>query len=46
MKVMKEEIFGPLMPIKTYKNFEDTVSFINQNPKALALYYFGDDKEG
>jgi len=42
---MKEEIFGPLMPIKTYKNFEDTVSFINQNPKALALYYFGDDKE-
>ena len=45
MKVMKEEIFGPLMPIKTYKNFEDTVSFINQNPKALALYYFGDDKE-
>ena len=45
MKVMKEEIFGPLMPIKTYKNFEDTVSFINQNPKALAVYYFGDDKE-
>ena len=45
MKVMKEEIFGPLMPIKTYKNFEDTVNFINQNPKALALYYFGDDKE-
>ena len=45
MKVMKEEIFGPLMPIKTYKKFEDTVSFINQNPKALALYYFGDDKE-
>ena len=44
MKVMKEEIFGPLMPVKTYKNFNETVNFINKNPKALALYYFGDDK--
>ena len=44
MKVMKEEIFGPLMPIKTYKDFNETVNFINKNPKALALYYFGDDK--
>ncbi len=44
MKVMKEEIFGPLMPVKTYKDFNETVSFINKNPKALALYYFGDDK--
>ena len=44
MKVMKEEIFGPLMPVKTYKDFNETVNFINKNPKALALYYFGDDK--
>ncbi len=44
MKVMKEEIFGPIMPIKTYKNFNETVNFINKNPKALALYYFGDNK--
>ena len=36
---------NPFKPIKTYKNFEDTASFIIQNPKALALYYFGDDKE-
>jgi coniferyl-aldehyde dehydrogenase len=44
MKVMQEEIFGPLMPVKTYKDFNETVNFINKNPKALALYYFGDDK--
>ena len=44
MKVMQGEIFGPLMPVKTYKDFNETVNFINKNPKALALYYFGDDK--
>ena len=45
MKVMKEEIFGPVLPIKTYSEFNDTVKYINRNPKALALYYFGDDKK-
>tara|TARA_B100001057_G_scaffold209354_2_gene210053 strand:- start:4778 stop:6235 length:1458 start_codon:yes stop_codon:yes gene_type:complete len=44
MKVMKEEIFGPILPVKTYSNFKDTIKYINNNPKALALYYFGDDK--
>ena len=38
---MQEEIFGPLMPIRTYKDFKDPVAFINQQPRALALYYFG-----
>jgi len=45
MKVMKEEIFGPVLPVKTYSDFNDTVKYINSNPKALALYYFGDDKK-
>ena len=45
MKVMKEEIFGPVLPVKTYSDFNDTVKYINNNPKALALYYFGDDKK-
>tara|TARA_Y100001949_G_scaffold45190_1_gene37301 strand:- start:1404 stop:2861 length:1458 start_codon:yes stop_codon:yes gene_type:complete len=44
MKVMKEEIFGPILPVKTYSNFKDTIQYVNKNPKALALYYFGDDK--
>ena len=33
------------MPVKTYSDFNDTVKYINSNPKALALYYFGDDKK-
>ena len=43
MDVMKEEIFGPLMPIKTYKNFDEVIRYINLKPKALALYYFGNN---
>ncbi|ACT60150.1 coniferyl aldehyde dehydrogenase [Hirschia baltica] len=42
--VMQEEIFGPLLPIKTYKSFEEAISFINDRPNPLALYYFGDDR--
>ena len=44
MKVMQEEIFGPLLPIRTYKNFNETIDFINANPRPLAAYYFGQDK--
>lgn len=44
MDVMKNEIFGPILPVKTYSNFTDTIEYINKNPKALALYYFGDDQ--
>jgi coniferyl-aldehyde dehydrogenase len=41
---MQDEIFGPLLPIKTYKNFEETISYINSKPRPLAAYYFGKDK--
>jgi len=43
MEIMKNEIFGPILPVKTYSNFNDTIKYINKNPKALAIYYFGDD---
>ena len=42
--VMEEELFGPLLPIRTYSDFEDTISYINSKPRPLAAYYFGDDK--
>lgn len=45
LSVMEEEIFGPLLPIRTYKNFEDTIAYINSKPRPLAAYYFGEDKE-
>jgi coniferyl-aldehyde dehydrogenase len=44
LKVLEEEIFGPLLPIKTYKDFEETIGYINSKPRPLAAYYFGADK--
>jgi coniferyl-aldehyde dehydrogenase len=44
MKVMQEELFGPLLAIKTYKEFDETINFVNANPRPLAAYYFGEDK--
>lgn len=38
---MKEEIFGPILPIITYKNIDEAISFVNSREKPLALYYFG-----
>ena len=43
LKVLQDEIFGPLLPIRTYKNFEDTIDYINSKPRPLAAYYFGED---
>lgn len=39
--IMKEEIFGPLLPIKPYKNFNQVVDYINQGEKPLAVYFYG-----
>ncbi|MBU6371751.1 MAG: coniferyl aldehyde dehydrogenase [Alphaproteobacteria bacterium] len=44
MKVMQEEIFGPVLPVKTYANVTDAVGYINANPRPLGLYYFGKDE--
>ncbi len=38
MKVMQDEIFGPLLPIMTYSNQEDVIKYINSKEKPLALY--------
>lgn len=40
-EVMNDEIFGPIMPIVTYRNFDEAVKFINDREKPLALYYYG-----
>ena len=44
MQIMKEEIFGPLLPIKTYKDIREPINYINKNDKPLGLYYFGNNK--
>ncbi len=44
MQAMQEEIFGPVLPVKTYKNLETAIDYVNANDRPLALYYFGQDK--
>ncbi|MFP1725343.1 coniferyl aldehyde dehydrogenase [Lonsdalea quercina] len=43
MLVMQEEIFGPILPLKTYASPEEAVAYINAHPRPLAAYYFGQD---
>ncbi len=44
MKIMQEEVFGPLLPIKSYTHIDEAIDYINAHPRPLALYFFGSDK--
>ena len=44
MEIMKEEIFGPLLPVKEFSDISETIAYVNANDKPLGLYYFGNDK--
>ena len=44
MKIMNEEIFGPLLPVLDFKDLNDCIKIINQRDKALALYMFSESK--
>ncbi len=43
LDVMQDEIFGPVMPLKRYRNIDETIEYINGRPRPLGLYYFGSD---
>jgi len=43
MTVMKEEIFGPVLPIKGYKSMDEALAYVNAHDRPLGLYYFGAD---
>ncbi len=43
MKVMQEEIFGPILPVKSYSRVDEAVDYINAHDRPLGLYYFGAD---
>ncbi len=45
MKVMQEEIFGPLLPILGYRDLDEVIAFVNARPRPLATYYFGREDE-
>ncbi len=41
MRVMQDEIFGPVLPIVSYNSLAEALTYIRQRPRPLALYYFG-----
>jgi aldehyde dehydrogenase (NAD+)/coniferyl-aldehyde dehydrogenase len=41
MRVMQEEIFGPILPVVGYGSIDEAIAFVNARPRPLALYYFG-----
>ena len=43
MKVMQDEIFGPILPVKSYGDTKDALAYINAHDRPLGLYYFGED---
>jgi acyl-CoA reductase-like NAD-dependent aldehyde dehydrogenase len=44
MRVMREEIFGPVLPVVPYERVEDAIAYINARPRPLALYVFDRDR--
>ncbi|MEN6541075.1 coniferyl aldehyde dehydrogenase [Parvibaculum sp.] len=43
MKVMQDEIFGPVLPVKSYRDVSEVIGYINGHDRPLGLYYFGED---
>ena len=37
---MQEEIFGPVLPVVTYRSLDEAIEYVNARPRPLALYYF------
>ena len=44
-KVMKEEIFGPILPVISYKDHREVLEWIDRNPYPLALYVYTNNKK-
>jgi coniferyl-aldehyde dehydrogenase len=43
MRVMQEEIFGPVLPVKAVTDTEAAIAYVNAHDRPLGLYYFGRD---
>jgi coniferyl-aldehyde dehydrogenase len=43
MTVMQEEIFGPLLPVRTYSTVDGAIDEVNRRDRPLGLYWFGQD---
>jgi coniferyl-aldehyde dehydrogenase len=44
MAVMQDEIFGPVLPVKTYKGLDEAVDYVNAHDRPLGLYVFAEDE--
>lgn len=44
MKIMQEEIFGPLLPVVASETLDDSLDYVRAHERPLALYWFGSDK--
>ena len=44
MHIMQDEIFGPILPIKRYRDVNEALDYVNGKDRPLGLYYFGEDK--
>ena len=40
LRLMQEEIFGPILPVKPYQNLDEAIQYINAHPRPLALYLY------
>jgi coniferyl-aldehyde dehydrogenase len=43
--IMQEEIFGPVLAVKSYAQLDETISYVNDHDRPLGLYYFGTDQK-
>ena len=43
LKLMQEEIFGPVLPVKRYEKVDEALAYVNAHDRPLGLYYFGSD---
>ena len=44
MRLMQEEIFGPLLPVVTYRHLDEAIAFVNGRARPLALYVFSNQE--
>ena len=44
MLLLQQEIFGPVLPVVTYRTLDEAVAYVNERPRPLSLYYFDQDK--
>jgi coniferyl-aldehyde dehydrogenase len=45
MRIMQEEIFGPVLPVRSYRDLDEAIGYVNAQARPLALYYYGHDDE-